>query len=81
MLACKREDLSDSLSEEARREGRKCAMYCNDVQLFGLSAGLGVGGRGGRDASEGEGAQRRPQKRLDRRLQEVAKAVGGGYCC
>ena len=24
--------------------------------------------------------QRRPQKRLDRRLEEVAKAVGGGYC-
>ena len=24
--------------------------------------------------------QRRPQKRLGRRLEEVAKAVGGGYC-
>ena len=23
---------------------------------------------------------RRPQQRLDRRLEEVAKAVGGGYC-
>ena len=34
----------------------------------------------GRDAFEGEGPQRRPQKRLDRRLEEVAKAVGGGYC-
>ena len=33
-----------------------------------------------RDALEGEGPHRRPQKRLDRRLQEVAKAVGGGYC-
>ena len=32
-----------------------------------------------RDASEGKGPQRRPQKRLDRRLEEVAKA-GGGYC-
>ena len=31
---------------------------------------------GGRVALEGEG----PQKRLDRRLEEVAKAVGGGYC-
>ena len=32
-----------------------------------------------RDALEGKG---RPQKRLDRRLEEVtvAKAVGGGYC-
>ena len=29
---------------------------------------------------EGKKLQRRPQKRLDRRLQEVAKAVGGGYC-
>ena len=30
----------------------------------------------GRNASEGKW----PQKRLDRRLEEVAKAVGGGYC-
>ena len=33
-----------------------------------------------RDALEGKGTQWRPQKRLDRRLEEVAKAVGGGYC-
>ena len=33
-----------------------------------------------RDALDGKGPQRRPQKRLDRRLEEVAKAVGGGYC-
>ena len=33
-----------------------------------------------RDALEGKGPWRRPQKRLDRRLEEVAKAVGGGYC-
>ena len=26
------------------------------------------------------GMHRRPQKRLDRQLEEVAKAVGGGYC-
>ena len=38
------------------------------------------GGGGGRDALEGKGLQRRPEKRLDRRLEEVAKAVGGGYC-
>ena len=31
---------------------------------------------GARDASEGKG----PQRRLGRRLEEVAKAVGGGYC-
>ena len=30
-----------------------------------------------RDALEGKGLQRRPQERLDRRLEEVAKAVGG----
>ena len=29
---------------------------------------------------EGKGPQRRPQKPLDRRLEEVAKAVGGGSC-
>ena len=34
----------------------------------------------GRDAVEGKGPQRRPQQRLDRRLEEVAEAVGGGYC-
>ena len=33
-----------------------------------------------RDASEGKGPQRWPQRRLDRRLEEVATAVGGGYC-
>ena len=38
------------------------------------------GGGGGRDALDGKGPQRRPQRLLDRRLEEVAKAVGGGYC-
>ena len=33
-----------------------------------------------RDALEWKGAQRWPQKRLGRRLEEVAKEVGGGYC-
>ena len=33
-----------------------------------------------RDASEGKGPQRRAQQRLGRRLEEVTKAVGGGYC-
>ena len=28
----------------------------------------------------GKGPQRRPQQRFDRRLEEVAKTVGGGYC-
>ena len=39
----------------------------------------GVWGAGGRDAVEGKGSQRRFQKRLGRRLEEVAQAVGGGY--
>ena len=34
----------------------------------------------GRDASEGKGPQRRPQRRLGRRLEEVTEAVGGGFC-
>ena len=34
----------------------------------------------GRVASEGKGPQRPPQKRLGRRLEEVGKAVAGGYC-
>ena len=37
-------------------------------------------GRYPRDALDGKGPQRRPQKRLGRRLEEVAEAVGGGYC-
>ena len=35
------------------------------------------GGGGSRDALERKGPQTRSQKRLDRRLEEVAKAVGG----
>ena len=34
----------------------------------------------GRDALKRKGPQRRPQQRLGSRLEEVAKAVGGGYC-
>ena len=34
----------------------------------------------GRDALEGKGPPRRPHKRLGRWLEEVVKAVGGGYC-
>ena len=36
--------------------------------------------QGGRDALDVKGPQRRPQKRLDKRLEEGAKAVGGGDC-
>ena len=39
----------------------------------------GVGPRG-RDPLEGKGPHRLPQKRVDKRLEEVAKAVGGNYC-
>ena len=38
------------------------------------------GGGHPRGAVEGKGPRRRPQKRVDRRLEEVAKAVGGDYC-
>ena len=36
----------------------------------------------GRDALEGKGPEAAPEldRRLDRRLEEVCKAVGGGYC-
>ena len=40
----------------------------------------GRGGGGGREALEGKGPQRWPQQRLGRRSEEVAEAVGGGYC-
>ena len=49
-----------------------------------LRGSWGVGGSNAppppRDALEGRGPQRRPKERLDRRLQGVAKAVGGGSC-
>ena len=38
-------------------------------------------GAEGGDALARKGPQRRPQERLDRRLEGVAKAVGGGYKC
>ena len=46
-----------------------------------VAPGGGGGWRAWRgDALEGKAPQRRHWKRLDRRLEEVAKAVGGGYC-
>ena len=41
--------------------------------MYGTGDALG----NARDALEGKGPQRRPQDQLDRRLEEVAKAVGG----
>ena len=43
-----------------------------------IHRGMAAGGGGG--ALEEKGPQRRPQKRADRRLEELAKAVGGGCC-
>ena len=37
-------------------------------------------GGGGMDALDWKGPQRRPQQWLDRRLEEIARTVGGGYC-
>ena len=38
------------------------------------------GGRGGQGCIRREGPQGWSQRRLDRRLEEIAEAVGGGYC-
>ena len=51
--------------------------FCPDTGFLTVCGG---GGGGRRDALEGKGPRRRSQKRLDGRLEEVAKAVGGGYC-
>ena len=53
----------------------------NPVASASATGGGWVRGGGG---AEGKGCQRRPQKRLDRRLEEVAKAWGAvtfGYKC
>ena len=50
---------------------------------FGLGGGGGEGVLGGgppRGALAGKGPQRPPGRRLDRRLEDVAEAAGGGYC-
>ena len=52
---------------------------CRFVHTCQSQSSLGRG-EGGRDALAGKGPQRRPQQRLGRRLEEVTKAVGGGYC-
>ena len=45
------------------------------------SHGIGRGRHMGvRDTLEGKGPRRRPQERLDRRLEGVVEAVGGSYC-
>ena len=57
------------------------SQFCFRIELRCIWAGQwGVTGPAGRGALEGKGPWRRPQKPLDKRLEEVAKAVGGGYC-
>ena len=71
-------------------KAQKCGdtgLPCLDKPVLGGGCrGAGAAGNAGagleaeplpRDASEGEGPQRRPQKRLDRRLEGVTKAGGG----
>ena len=62
----------------------RCETWSLGPFLFSPSQNSGsgiLGGVGGpRDALEGEGPQRRVQKLLNRRLEEVAKVVGGGHC-
>ena len=82
-------------SRAARKTSRtRCARRrMTDISCFGRfptrEGGGGEAGRGncwrpchaepGRDALEGKGPQTRPQRRVGRRLEGVAKAVGGGY--
>ena len=54
-----------------------CLALVSDGKNCSVGGGRGAGGMA---ALEEEGPQRRPQRRLGRRLEEVAKAVGGGYC-
>ena len=55
--------------------GLVCCLYLLPEEVVQYDHKVGGGGR---DALEGQGPQRQPHKRLDKRL-EVAKAVGGGY--
>ena len=66
-----------ALTRGARRTSERSgnAERCG-AQRAKWGSGWGIS----RGALEGEGPQRRPQQRLGRRLEEVAKAVGGGYC-
>ena len=63
-----------------------CVVFCGCPNACGKVDGTKqqrkctAGLHRGRVALEGKGPQRRPQQRLDRRLGEVATAVGGGYC-
>ena len=58
--------------------GCSCRGSGGGVFLPGVGGGSSQGS--GRVALEGKGPQRQPQQRLDGRLEEVVKAVWGGYC-
>ena len=64
------------------RSSRYAQLSCTDDSgpTSKAAASPEDGGGEGRDALEGKGPQRRARKRLGRRLEEVAKAVRGGYC-
>ena len=64
----------------ANAPGPRAMCLCRMATLVRSGFELLWGGERARDALEGEGAQRWFQKRSDRRLEEVAQAVGGGYC-
>ena len=50
------------------------------ANIFLLQGGTGARVMHVRDALQGKGPQRQPQKRLDRGLEAVTEAVGGGNC-
>ena len=53
---------------------------CFDAVIWSpKKRGGGCTSPAGREAEEGKGPPRRPQRRLGRRLEEVAEAIGGGY--
>ena len=65
-------------STEALEAERTLSPQGRGVASHSTSTGLLSGTV--RVALDGKGPQRRPQRRQDRRLEEVSQAVGGGYC-
>ena len=69
---------------ERRWDGRRLPLRFSAEGEAPRPSGGPVPHTGGRgvvgDALEGKGPRRPPQKRLDRRLEEVDTAVGGGWC-
>ena len=57
-----------------------CHVLCGVATDGGGRVWMGQRGLPCRDALEGKGPQRRPQQRLDGRLEEGPEAVGGGFC-